>query len=86
MTVDTKPQEASTLTTPDTGAVSGSAQGNNVITLMPLCTKTSYQFFYLCMHTAKSTKCENESTTKSGNSELTGQIQAKQGTQSHTFN
>ena len=40
---------------------------------------------YACVHTVKSAKRENEFTTKSGNNELTGQLQAKQGIHSHTF-
>ena len=56
MTVDTKTQEVWTFATPDAGAVSGSVQGiplydNNIIiiTLMPLCTKTScLACIYVC--------------------------------------
>ena len=77
MTVDTKTQEA--LTTATTDAVSGSIQGIFLF-LMPLCTK----YHYLCVHTVKSAKCESESTTTSGNSELAGALQAKQGIHSHT--
>ena len=49
--------------------------------LMLLCTK----YHYLCVHTVKSAKCESESTITSGNSELAGALQAKQGIHSHTF-
>ena len=83
MTVDTKTQMALTAATPD--AISGSAQGiflyNNVSTSMPLCTKTL--ILYLRVHTVESSKCELESATKSGNSELTGQLRAKKGIHSH---
>ena len=48
---------------------------------MPLCT----EYHYLCVHIVKSAKCESESTTTSGNSELAGALQAKQGIHSCTF-
>jgi hypothetical protein len=51
---------------------------------MPLCAKKSYLVsIAICVHAGESSKCENESGTKSDKSELTGSLQAKQGIHSH---